>query len=86
MKGDDYRVRDRLNIDECSHTAKKARAGDNELYFPDHVRHESESTMKRRTGQRFVRRAEMIMRRYPWAVLSMGAGLGYLASRGGRMS
>lgn len=53
------------------------------LYFPDHVTHESESTMRR--GKYLINRAEAIMQRYPWVVLTMGAGLGYLASRRRRL-
>lgn len=32
-----------------------------------------------------IDRAETMMRRYPWIVLTMGAGLGYVASRSRRL-
>ena len=47
-----------------------------ELVIPDQCIHESVVTMSD-----LIDRAEGIMRRYPWVVLTMGAGLGYVASR-----
>jgi hypothetical protein len=52
-------------------------------FIPDHVTHESVAAMN--MGD-FIERAETIMRRYPWIVLTMGAGLGYVMSRSRRMS
>ena len=49
-------------------------------FIPDHVTHESVGTMKN-LNLNLIDRAETIMRRYPWIVLTMGAGLGYVASR-----
>lgn len=49
-------------------------------FIPDHVTHESAATMKN-LNLNLIDRAETIMRRYPWIVLTMGAGLGYVASR-----
>lgn len=51
-------------------------------FFPDHATHESGATMK---AGNLIDRAETIMRRYPWIVLTMGAGLGYVASRSWRL-
>lgn len=48
-----------------------------ELFIPDHCTHESMATI----SERLVDRAEGIVRQYPWVVLTMAAGLGYLASR-----
>jgi hypothetical protein len=47
-------------------------------FIPDHVTHESAATMNM-VG--LIDRAETIMRRYPWVMLTMGVGLGYVASR-----
>ena len=51
-------------------------------FIPDHVTHESEATMK--MGN-LIDRAETIMRRYPWIALTMGVGLGFVASRSLRL-
>ncbi len=51
-------------------------------FIPDHVTHESVATMN--IGN-IIDRAETIMRRYPWIVLTLGAGLGYVASRSRRL-
>ena len=52
-------------------------------FIPDHVTHESAAMMN--VGD-FIERAETIMRRYPWIVLTIGAGLGYVMSRSRRLS
>jgi hypothetical protein len=83
MKSRDYKERDQLEINQRPNNADGAEARG--LYFPDHVTHESESTIKRKREQRFINRAETVMQQYPWVVLTMGAGLGYLASRRGRL-
>lgn len=86
MRDDTEREHDRLEIDERPYNEDQTRAGNGELYFSDHATHESESTMKWREGRRLINRTETIMRQYPWVVLTMGAGLGYLASRRRRLS
>lgn len=54
-----------------------------ELFMPDHGTLEGASTLRR--GERLLERAETIMKRYPWVVLTMGAGLGYMASQRRRL-
>ncbi len=54
-----------------------------ELFMPDHGTLEDASTLRR--GERLLERAETIMKRYPWVVLTMGAGLGYMASQRRRL-
>lgn len=54
-----------------------------ELFMPDHGAFEGASTLRR--GERLLDRAETIMKRYPWVVLTMGAGLGYMASQRRRL-
>jgi len=52
-------------------------------FISDHVTHESGATLKMAD---LIDHAETIMRRYPWIVLTMGAGLGYVISRRWRLS
>ncbi|HEY5932210.1 MAG TPA: hypothetical protein VIT63_04795 [Nitrospira sp.] len=50
-----------------------------ELFMPDHGTLEDASTLRK--GERLLERVETNMKRYPWVVLTMGAGLGYMASQ-----